>query len=40
MAYTVGLNHLNFDRKSSATEGFGINEGINWLSEIIKRKKK
>jgi len=27
-------------RASSATEGTGINEGINWLSEIIKRNKK
>lgn len=25
---------------SSATEGFGIEEGINWLSEIIKKNQK
>jgi len=26
-------------RASSATEGFGVEEGINWLSEQIKRAK-
>lgn len=25
---------------SSATEGFGVDEGINWLSEQVKNKKK
>ncbi len=25
---------------SVAKEGIGINEGINWLTDIIKRKKK
>ena len=29
-----------FYRASSAIEGFGVNEGINWLTEMIKRKKK
>ena len=27
-------------RASNAVEGQGVTEGINWLSEIIKRKKK
>ena len=36
--------HLITDRpwhiqSSSATEGFGVEEGISWMSEIIKKNK-
>jgi len=41
LAYLViKSNYLYIEyRASSAIEGFGVEEGINWLAEIIKKNK-
>jgi len=36
--YCLNLNSII--RASNAIEGNGVADGINWLSEIIKRNKK
>jgi len=43
VAKEMQLHHIT-DRQwhiqsSSATEGFGVEEGINWMSEIINKNK-
>jgi len=40
MAYSVSRALKLLLRESNALDGYGVNEGMNWLSEILKRKKK